>query len=190
MIIGVTGTDGSGKDTVGQLLVEKLGWPHYSLSDEIRKIARERGLELSREILAALANELRRTHGSSYLAERIIQRANGNFVVTSVRNPLECEPFRATDKFLLIAVDAPIHIRYSRTSGGRDRARESDWTIEDLRHHEETVEMAGGKFGQQLKKMFEIADIKIINDGTIAELRKKVVKIVAEVKNVQTIHLG
>ena len=190
MIIGVTGTDGSGKDTVGRLLFGKLGWPHYSLSDEIRDIARERGLDLSRETLANLANELRQKHGPSYLAERIVERAIGNFVVTSVRNPLECEPFRSTDRFLLIAVDAPIHIRYARTSGGRDRAGESGWTMADLRHHEETVEMAGGEFGQQLKKMLEIADIKIINDGTIAELEDKVDKIAAEVQNVSSIHLG
>jgi len=190
MIIGVTGTDGSGKDTVGQLLLEKLGWPHYSLSDEIRQIARERGLDLSRETLANLANELRQAHGPSYLAERIVERVSGNLVVTSLRNPLECEPFRATDKFLLIAVDAPIHIRYARTSGSRDRAGESNWTIEDLRHHEETVEMAGGEFGQQLRKMLEIADVKIINDGTIAELEGKVDKIVMEVKNVSTVHVG
>ncbi|MFA5270333.1 MAG: AAA family ATPase [Patescibacteria group bacterium] len=189
MIIGVTGTDGSGKDTVGRLLLEKLGWPHYSLSDEIRGIARERGLGLSKDILGDLANELRQAHGPSYLAERIVERASGNFVVTSVRNPLECEPFRATGKFLLIAVDAPIHIRYDRTAG-RDRAGEANWTIEDFRHHEEVVEMAGGEFGQQLRKMLEIADIKIINDGTIAELEEKVDKIVMEVKNVSSVYVG
>jgi len=189
MIIGVTGTDGSGKDMVGRLLLEKLGWPYYSLSDEIREIARERGLDLSREALASLANELRRAHSPSYLAERIVQRASGNFVVTSIRNPLECEPFRTTNKFLLVAVDAPIHIRYARTAG-RDRAGEAGWTLGDFRRHEEEVEIEGGEFGQRLRKMMEMADVKIVNDGTIEELKRKVDKIVAEVNNVSSLHLG
>jgi dephospho-CoA kinase len=189
MIIGVTGTDGSGKDTVGRLLLEKLSWPHYSLSDEIRTIARERGLDLSRETLASLANELRQAYGPSYLAERIVSRATGDYVVTSVRNPLEWEPFRTTDKFLLIAVDAPIHIRYARTAG-RDRAGESSWTIDDFRHHEEVVELEGGNFGQRLRKMLEIADVKIINDGTMEELEEKIDRIVVEVKNVSSVHVG
>jgi dephospho-CoA kinase len=182
VIIGVTGTDGSGKDTVGRLLLEKLGWPHYSLSDELREIAIERGVDTSKEVLGNLANELRQAHGPSYLAQRIVERANRDFVVTSVRNPIECEPFRATDKFLLIAVDAPMHIRHARTVD-RNRTGESSWTIDDFRRHEEKVQMAAGEFGQQLRKMLEIADVRIINDGSMEELEEKVDKIVTEVKN-------
>jgi len=189
MIIGVTGTDGSGKDTVGRLLLEKLGWPAYSLSDELREIAKERGLGISKEVLGDLANELRQAHGPSYLAERIVERVTGDFVITSVRNPLECEPFRASGKFWLIAIDAPIHMRYARTVD-RGRTGEADWTLDDFRQHEEMVQMAAGEFGQQLKKMLEIADVKIINDGTIEELGEKVDKIVTEVKNVSAVHVG
>jgi dephospho-CoA kinase len=186
MIIGVTGTDGSGKDTVGRLLVEKLGWPCYSLSDQLRAITRERGLTQSRETWANLGNELRERYGPGYIAELIMRQASGkDLVVTSVRNPAECEPFRTHGRFILIAVDAPIEIRYARTAG-RDRAGEAGWMLEDFRRHEEEVEIEGGEFGQRLRKMMEMADVKIVNDGTIEELKRKVDKIVAEVMHGQT----
>ena len=174
MIIGVTGTDGSGKDTVARLLWEKLGWPHYSLSDQLRAITRERGLTQSRETWANLGNELRERYGPGYIAELIMRKAGGrDLVVTSVRNPAECEPFRTQGRFILIAVDAPLEIRYARTSG-RDRAGEAGWTLDDFRRHEEEIEMEGGEFGQRLRKMLELADVKIVNDGTIEELGRKV----------------
>lgn len=189
MIIGVTGTDGSGKDLVGQMLWEKLGWPHFSLSDEIRDIAREKGLDLSRETLANLANQLRTEFGPDYLATRIVERAGDNFVATSIRNPHEITPFQAKGNFILIAVDAPIEIRYQRTAG-RDRAGEASWTIEDFRHHEASIEMTSDEFGQQLQKMLSLANYTIINDGTFDELEKKIDNLIQEAIHVQSTNLG
>jgi dephospho-CoA kinase len=184
MIIGVTGTDGSGKDLVGQMLWEKLGWPHFSLSDEIRDIAREKGLDLSRETLANLANQLRIEFGPDYLAKRIVKRVSDNFVATSIRNPHEMTPFQTKDNFVLIAVDAPTKIRYQRTFS-RDRAGESNRTLEDFRHHEALVEMTDDKFGQQLQKMLSLADYMIINDGTFKELEKKIDNLIQKITHAQ-----
>jgi len=173
MIIGITGTDGSGKDLVGQMLWEKLGWPHFSLSDEIRDIARKKGLDLSRETLQNLGNELRNQFGPDYLAKRIVARAGDNFIATSIRNPHEITPFQTSDSFILIAVDAPIEIRYQRTSS-RDRAGEAGWTIEDFQRNETVVEMTDDEFGQQLQKLLSIANHTIVNDGTFDDLEKKI----------------
>ncbi len=178
MIIGVTGTNGSGKDLVGQMLWEKLGWPHFSLSDEIRQIATEKGLDLSRDTLQALGNQLRTEHGPDYLSRRILERAEGNFVATSIRNPKECVPFKEHGEFILIAVDAPIEMRFERISG---RGRSDDFapTLEDFKN-EEAKEMTGGEFDQQLAHMLEIADYKITNDTTFDELETKVDNIIKE----------
>jgi len=189
MIIGITGTNGAGKDLVSQILLKKLGWPYFSLSDELRRIALENNLDVSRPTLQQLGNELRQQHGPSYLSQRIVDRAADDFIVTSLRNPQECEPFKQKSRFILIAVDAPIELRYERISG-RDRAGESNWSLADFKRNEDEFEMDGGEFGRQLRKMMQTADITIINNGTVVDLENKLNQIIAEVKNVSTLYLG
>jgi len=62
MIIGITGTDGGGKGTVVEYLVEKKGFVHCSARalwvDEIKK----RGLEVNRANMRIVANDLRAKH--------------------------------------------------------------------------------------------------------------------------------
>jgi dephospho-CoA kinase len=183
MIIGITGTNGAGKDLVSQILLKKLGWPYFSLSDELRRIALENNLDVSRPTLQKLGDELRQQHGPSYLSQRIVNRAADDFVVISLRNPYECEPFKQKSKFILIAVDAPVELRYERIAG-RDRAGESNWSLADFKRNEEEFEMNGGEYGRQLGKMIQMADIVVINDGTIADLENKVNQIIREVTNV------
>lgn len=185
MIIGITGANGSGKDFVGQYLAEKLGWQHFSLSDELRDIARERGLGLDRTTLQKLGNEMREKHGPDYLSQRILARAPKNFVVTSIRNMSEIMPLKKQGGFTLVFVDALLNIRYQRTCGSRDRASESRLSLDEF-ITEEQREMAGGATGQQLQRVFAMADIKIDNDGTIEELEEKLDRLMREVMNEST----
>jgi predicted cytidylate kinase len=46
MIISLSGAPGSGKSTVAQMLVDKLGWPRYYMGGLRREIAQKRGLTL------------------------------------------------------------------------------------------------------------------------------------------------
>jgi len=62
MIIGLTGKNGSGKTAVSEYL-QSRGFEYYSLSDEIRREIRGRGLEITREILIDVGNELREKFG-------------------------------------------------------------------------------------------------------------------------------
>jgi cytidylate kinase len=47
MIISLTGTIGSGKSTIAQLLAAKLGWPRYYMGALRREAAKKRGLTLA-----------------------------------------------------------------------------------------------------------------------------------------------
>ena len=51
MIIGLTGSYCSGKDTVADYIVKNNGFTHFSLSDEIRLLMKEQGIEPTRENL-------------------------------------------------------------------------------------------------------------------------------------------
>jgi predicted cytidylate kinase len=47
MIISLTGTIGSGKSTIAQMLADKLGWPRYYMGGLRRAAAQKRGLTLA-----------------------------------------------------------------------------------------------------------------------------------------------
>jgi dephospho-CoA kinase len=92
-------------------------------------------------------------------------------VIDSIRNPREVEFFRKQKGFVLLAVDAPIEVRFARVRArGRD---ESAATLDEFRRKEE-LEMAGSETSQQLALCMAMADWTIVNDGTIEELRRKV----------------
>ncbi|MBU1082886.1 AAA family ATPase [Patescibacteria group bacterium] len=181
MIIGITGTNGSGKDTLAKILVRRLNYPHFSLSDELREICHEKNILPSRENLTNLGNELRQEFGSDYLSLRILGKTKDNFIVTSIRNPKEIEPFKEIGKFVLISLTAPIETRYQRIVENKHRSGEkigeSKTSFTDF-NAQENREMKGESFSQQLGQLMAIADINISNEGTIEELDNEVDKLI------------
>jgi len=172
MIIAITGTNAAGKDTAAEHLAGK-GFAHYSLSDELREIARGRGLEPTRENLIALGNELRRLHGTSYLTKRVLEKAGGaaHVVLSSIRNLGELEPVRNTDAFRLLAIDAPPKVRFERA---RSRGRIGEHVTLEEFMLADAEEMVGGETEQNLARLIESADHLIVNDGTIEEFGRKI----------------
>ena len=140
MIIGVTGTFASGKDTISEYLQQK-GFFHFSLSDAIRDECDKRGLPKDRDTLIKLGNELRSTLGNDILARRAVESAGSqNSVFTSIRNPDEAKFLKTQKGFVLINVDAPIEIRYQRIV---DRKRESDMVDFETFKAQEELETNG-----------------------------------------------
>lgn len=182
-IIGVTGTNASGKDTVADYLKDKYGFKNYSLSDEIRIEATQRGLSHERENLRTIGNELREKFAPNELAVRATNRittdGEESIIVTSVRNPAEVEYLKNNfPNFKLIYVDAPVEMRYERSVA---RGRVGDGiTLSDFRAAE-AKELEGGKTGQQLLKCQELADFKIINDGTLEKLFEETEKVLSQI---------
>ncbi len=178
MIIGITGTNGSGKDTVGDFLRE-MGFNFFSCSQIIRDEAAERNIAINRENMIALGNELRETYGPGILARMIFQKIKDNglemAVVGSVRHPAEVEELKQDKDFILIAVDAPLAMRYKIISQ-RDGATD-EVNIEEFQRHE-LMELNGRDVQQQLLKVMAMSDYKIINDSSREDLHRKVKSII------------
>lgn len=177
MIIGVAGTNASGKDTVANYLKTK-GYANYSLSDIVREECDKRGLPKDRDTLSELANELRRNFGNSVLAGRAMEKIKkdgiayaASIVITSIRSPEEAATLKRLPDFKLIAVDAPIELRYQRT---RERGREGDFISFENFKRQEGLEMTGGAEKQNIRAVMQLADETITNDGTTDELHKKI----------------
>lgn len=177
MIVGITGYLASGKDTVADFLIEK-GFNHYSLSNELRAILTERGVENTRENQQNLGNELREKYGSEYLAERVIKKAQEPAVITSIRTVGEVKLLK--DKGMkFIFVDAPIEMRYDRIIK-RKREGEEVLTFDQFKAQED-VEKSTKATSQQLHLVAKLADFTIINDGTKEEFYAKLDKVLKEI---------
>lgn len=171
MIIGLTGRNAAGKGEVAAYLTSR-GFEYHSLSDEIRDEIRRRGLEITREVLIEVGNELRGRHGHGVLAERILQRLepDRHYVVDSIRNPSEVEVLRRRKEFLLLAVQAEQAVRYERSSRrGREGAAT---TLEEFAREEEKELDSSDPANQQLLATERLADFTIRNDGTIEDLHR------------------
>lgn len=178
MIIGLTGTFASGKDTVADYL-EKRGFEHHSLSDEIRKVAAERDIETTRDNLRELGNSLRDEFGPDYLPKRVLKKVRSDkILVSSIRQPAEVAFLRKQKNFILIGIDAPIEVRFERLKK-RDRFGDPR-TLEELKEKEEKEMQSGGKNAQKLHECMESADYVIINDGNFSKLYKEVNRVLSK----------
>jgi dCMP deaminase len=177
MLIGLTGRNAAGKGEVAKYLQTKSFY-YYSLSDAIRDEIRARKLEVSRESLIQVGNELRQTFGASILADRILglTAPDRNYVIDSIRNPAEVAALRkAYRSFKLIRVDAPLQIRFERTVA---RRRENDPITFDAFAALDKREASGDPLSQNLDEVERLADEVLVNDASLAELHPKIDSIV------------
>ena len=168
-LIGLTGTNGAGKGEVASYLMKK-GYAYVSLSDEIRKELRRKGEPITRDTLIAEGNSLRRRFGADVLARRAMERVKDRTVIDSIRNSREVEFLRRQKGFILVAVDAPLELRYART---RKRGREEPAGSLEEFTAEEKREIAAGRGGQQLRRCLQMADVTIVNDGSLEDLHRR-----------------
>ena len=183
MIIGLTGTFAAGKGTVAECLIGK-GFQYYSLSDELRLLLREKGAMPTRDNLIKAGNALRKKHGPGFLAELVIKRLRGspsvaNSLVDSIRNPGEIAVLKELKDFFLVAVDAPVDIRYERArqrSSERDPKTFSEFLVQEKR------EMLGKGSEQQLAACMKEAEFTIANDADYKKLYKEIERVLGEIK--------
>ncbi len=172
-LIGLTGTNGAGKGEASAFFMAR-GYAYFSLSDIIREELLARGEPVSRDNLIRTGNELRERFGPDVLARRTMAKVSGPAVIDSIRNTAEVAFLRGEKGFFLLAIDAPIELRFARVAErGRD---ESAADLEAFRKKEEQ-ERAGGAKAQQLEACLAAADRLILNDGTIPDLHRKLEEI-------------
>lgn len=170
--IGLTGTNASGKGEIADFF-QKHGFSYFSLSDLLRKEIRKRGWEENRDNLIKTGNDLREKYGADILARRIMQEVGQKAVIDSIRNIKEAEFLKTQENFVLLAVDAPVELRYQR-SKKRGRNESASSLAEFIQ--KEAQELSGSEIQQQLIKCMEMADFLIINDGTLENLHRKLEK--------------
>jgi dephospho-CoA kinase len=168
-IIGIGGTNGSGKDTLGEILAEK-GWLAVSVSDLLREEAKKRDLPIEREVLRSISAEWRRKYGLGVLVDKAVElfeQSDGGYkglVAIPMRNPGEAQRVKDLGG-ALVWVDANPKLRYQRIYS-RQRSAEDKKTFEEFLA-EEQAEMAhsGDEATLNMAGVKAKADVFITNDS-------------------------
>lgn len=177
--MGITGAKGAGKGEVAQLLHAK-GFEVFSMGDLVRKEAKERGVEPTRENLQKLGTELSEKEGEDFVIKRILSKIkeNKNYAVEGFRFIEDITPFKKRKDFFLIGVEAPLDVRWKRIEARK--------RIDDSRAFEEFKEFDlsenTSEFGQNVAQCLELADFIIVNNGSLKELDEKLVAILEKIK--------
>jgi len=180
-LIGLSGTNGSGKDTIGHMLAERHGYLFVSLTDMLRKEAQIRNVSPDREVLRAISAEWRRESGLGVLIDKALEHlkeinaAYRGIVMASLRNPGEADRVHELGG-KVIWVDADPKLRYSRiqtNKSTRDRIEEDEKTYEQFAA-EEQAEMtySGDRATLSMTGVKDNADLMIVNDGNDIDVFK------------------
>lgn len=181
-IIGIGGTNGSGKDTVGQILAEQCGFLFVSATDILRAELTRRGLTTIRENMRNLSAEWRREHGVGVLIDKAIEvygksgGAHTGLAVASLRNPGEADRVHELGG-QVVWVDAEPQIRYARVEA-RARGPEDHKTFKQFLADEQAeMQYSGDAATLSMAGVKDRADIFITNNGNgldelAAEIKK------------------
>lgn len=175
MILGITGTDGAGKGTVVDYLVNEKSFTHYSARAIWEEEIERRGMESSRENMRIVANDLRAQHGYdysvTYYLEKVAAEKPDHAVIESQRAIAEVETLKKNGGILL-AVDADPQIRYQRIV---KRGSATDHISFERFQEQEAVEMDDpDPAGMQKAAVIKMADYTLTNDGTLEELHAQI----------------
>jgi len=175
IVIGVTGSFGSGCTTISEVLTEDFGFIRYSLSDTLKEKWSDGGKEKSvetalRHELQDLGNQLRREKSHGFLAEETFSKVvkdgkrKENLIFDSIRNTAEITFFRAEfPNFYVIAVDCTEGDRWERVREKYEKKNMAyaDFSRDDQRDKNEE----GIPYGQQVALCVDEADYLVRNDN-------------------------
>ena len=183
IIIGITGTIGAGKGTIVDYLEKEKGFLHFSVREYLTEEIKRRGLEVNRDSMTEVANELRSKYSPSYITDELYKRAlyaGMNSVIESIRAPGEIDSLKEKGNFYLFAVDADPEIRFERI---RKRASETDRVDYETFLANEKREMnSSDPTKQNLQKTISMADYVFRNEGSIDDLFTEVEKVLKKIE--------
>jgi len=179
--IALTGGLRAGKDEVARILSEKYGYTRFAFGDELKEDFHRRYPEIPREPKPRIGYQnhgqlMRELVGEGVWVDacfRAIKHARSHRffsfrpVISDIRQPNEYDRCRS-EGYVIIRVKAPEAIRIQRAVGAADTFKLADLTHDTEQHTDG----------------FEV-DYEIVNEGTIADLERKVDEMVAFLTNRQ-----
>ncbi len=180
-IVGLSGTNGAGKDIAGDILKKDFGFGFVNVSDFLRQEAGKRKLEPTRENLRMISAQWRREFGVGVLVDMAVdfmknsgQKLTG-IVISPMRNSGEAQRLKEIGG-TLVWVDAQPRLRHERIMS-RSRDAESVMSYEKFIANENAeMSNAGDEAGLDMAEVKAMADVTIMNDGSLDELKRNLIK--------------
>ena len=180
--IGITGTLGAGKGTIVDYLVQNRGYVHFSVRAFLIEEIKRRGMEVNRDSMTLVGNDLRAQHTPSWIVEQLYEQAQAsgcNCIIESVRTTGEVDALRGKPNFYLFAVDADPKVRYERAVL---RGSETDHVSYETFLANEQREMDNSDPNKQnLRGCIERADFRFDNNGSIELLHQQVEQVLSQI---------
>lgn len=180
-IIGIGGTNGSGKDTLSQILADDYGWLFVSASEDLLiPELKNRGEVVERETMRALSAEWRRDFGLGALIDKATEKFDPKkykgLVISSLRNYGEADRIHELGG-QVVWTDADPRVRYerifSRGQGDKDKKAYEEFLAEEQAEKEHL----GDEATLNWQGVKDRADIFLTNNSNnIADFRKAVVR--------------
>lgn len=175
-IIGLSGTNGAGKDTVAKVLRDEYGWLFADATQMLGDELTQRGLSHERVNKAALSAEWRREHGMGVIVDKAVelfkQGTYPGVIVGSLRHPGESDRIHELGG-QVVWVDADPVVRYARiTANDRGRVEDRKTFEEFMAEQQREMTPVGDTATLNMSAVKDHADIYLENAGSDIEVFK------------------
>ena len=165
-VIAISGMPGAGKGVASQA-GEELGLQVFVLGDVIREETERRGLDPTPQNMGSVMLAVRASEGPGVVAKRLLPKIDGSqsstVIVEGIRSLQELNELKTRYQVILVAIHASPRTRFQRLLS---RNRSDDPKDLETFEKRDFRELDVG-----LGYVLTLADLVLINEGTISELQ-------------------
>ncbi|MEM3364536.1 MAG: AAA family ATPase [Candidatus Micrarchaeia archaeon] len=181
-VICVTGMRGGGKTVFGGI-ARSMGLPIYEMRTIVVEMMEKESIEISNRNIREYAKSIREQFGKDVVAKKMVERIGNThtkddvIVIVGIRGMYETRTFREAfgeKNVILLAIYAPPKLRY-------ERLVKKEAGIKENNSYEEFLWSDEMELGFGVAKAIALADVMIVNDGTIEEYTENCRKIIRKI---------
>jgi len=166
LVIAISGMPGAGKSMASEA-AKRLGLEVLVLGDVIREETKRRGLEPSPENVGSVMLQVRKDEGPAAVAKRLLPKVEASkslvLIVEGIRSEDEVRELKSKFDVITVGIHASPKTRFQRLLA---RGRSDDPKTWDTFYERDGRELNVG-----LCRVIALADILLLNEGTIDELQ-------------------
>jgi dephospho-CoA kinase len=172
--IVITGMPGSGKSQASRI-AEEMGIQVFRMGDLVREEVLSLPMRINGDVIGKVANDMREKYGKDIWARKILKKIEKGkekeekIVIDGVRNIEEIKAFKEKMDVIIVTIHASPSTRYERLI---ERKRMDDPTV-----MKKFIQRDERDLGWGIGEVIAMADLMIINEGSIDEFREKVEEI-------------